>query len=183
MHRRDAASKSSVRPELVITGCGQLQETCSPHGPIPFVIIWGKNRRFLYISKDWLIRFNAWRQSRCKRCQSWNILPWKHSASKGYVCSAGLEETFLASSPPHTRCRPLHQLLFQMSWPDVPTPRPHAVNIFWRAGVKVRHNPRPSSTWQWWLRKLRLKPRQCHKAEKQQRSLTEVGAGRKKQQC
>lgn len=65
----------------------------SQKGPLHFIIIWKKNKRFLYISKDWLIHFNVWRQNRRKRCQSWNVLPWKHSSLKGNECSAEQEET------------------------------------------------------------------------------------------
>lgn len=129
----------------------------SQKGPLHFIIIWKKNKRFLYISKDWLIHFNVWRQNRHKRCQSWNVLPWKHSSLKGNECSAEQEETpekyrkkghETLSLPAHT-CHYLSDqlLFFQVSWKtlalhsltndDVTTIDPQTVNTFWGKGILI----------------------------------------------
>lgn len=129
----------------------------SQKGPLHFIIIRGEKKKNLYISKDWLIHFNIWRQNRCKRCQSWNALPWKHSSLKGYEHSAERGKkpweiqqngNGTLSLPAHVCCHPSNQLLlFQVSWRalalhslvnnSITTTHPQTANAFWGDGVLI----------------------------------------------
>lgn len=158
------------------------------------MITWEKSKRFLYISKGWLIYFNVWRLNTCKRCQSWNVLLWKHRALKGYKCSAEQEETLrntakgaqnvllaFPSMPPSFKSTPLLPGVLEGPslaqsdkwWCNNSSSPPNSKCILGRwcfnsktGWTKVKHNRCSSSTWQWLLRKLILQVPKYYKDEK-----------------